>query len=70
MIDPLFSTVQLSFEGLRKVNTLRESFTEMVEIIEAILPGYSREISIIRTKLEEASFYAVKAVRNYKENQA
>jgi hypothetical protein len=70
MIDPLFSTVQLSSEGLRKVNTLRESFTEMVEIIEAILPGNSREISIIRTKLEEASFYAVKAVRNYKENQA
>ena len=70
MINPLFSTVVLSAAGIEKVNVIRDLFTYLLENLEATLPGNSREISIIRTKLEEASFYAVKAVRNYKENQA
>ena len=70
MINPLFSTVKLSEAGINKVSTIRESFTDLLDYLEQVLPGNSREISIIRTKLEEASFYAVKAVRNYKENQA
>jgi hypothetical protein len=70
MINPLFSTVKLSVEGVTKVGYLREDFSRLLEDIESVLPGNSREISIMRTKLEEASFYAVKALRNYKENQA
>ena len=65
MINPLFSSVKLNEEGLRKVNTIRGAFTQLLLELEYELPGNSREISIIRTKLEEASFYAVKAVRNY-----
>ena len=60
----------LSAAGIEAVNVIRDQFTYLLENLEIILPGNSREISIIRTKLEEASFYAVKAVRNYKENQA
>jgi hypothetical protein len=70
MINPLFNTVALSEVGIVRVNEVRTAFSLVLETLEDILPGNSREISIIRTKLEEASFYAVKAVRNYKENQA
>ena len=70
MINALFSTVALSAAGIEAVNVIRDQFTYLLENLDIILPGNSREISIIRTKLEEASFYAVKAVRNYKENQA
>ena len=70
MINPLFSSVKLNEEGLRKVNTIRGAFTQLLLELEYELPGNSREISIIRTKLEEASFYAVKAVRNYEGNRA
>ena len=70
MINPLFSSVQLNTEGLMKVNNIRVAFTQLLDELESILPGNSREISIIKTKLEEASFYAVKAVRNYEGNRA
>ena len=70
MINALFSTVPLSTEGANKVLSIRVGFSQLLETLDYILPGNSREMSIIRTKLEEASFYAVKAVRNYKENQA
>ena len=70
MINPLFSSVQLSKEGLEHVDAIRLAFTNLMETLEMELPGNSREISIIKTKLEEASFYAVKAVRNYEGNRA
>lgn len=70
MINPLFSSVNLNEEGLRKVNTIRGAFTQLLLELEYELPGNSREISIIRTNLEEACFYAVKAVRNYEGNRA
>ena len=69
MINPLFSSVKLNEERLRKVNNIRGAFTQLLLELEYELPGNSREISIIRTKLEEASFYAVKAVRNYEGNR-
>lgn len=53
-----------------KVYNIRVAFTQLLEELESMLPGNSREISIIKTKLEEASFYAGKAVRNYKGNRA
>ena len=52
------------------MDVIRSSFTLLLNQLENELPGNSREISIIRTKLEEASFYAVKAVRNYEGNRA
>jgi hypothetical protein len=70
MIDPLFSTVSLSMIGVDKTTQLRQSFSQFLEIIEEIIPGGSREMSIIKTMLEQASFHAIKAVRNYKENLA
>jgi hypothetical protein len=70
MINPLFSSVKLNEVGLAKVEYIRTAFSVLLESLEMDLPGNSREISIIKTKLEEASFYAVKAVRNYVGNVA
>jgi hypothetical protein len=66
--NPLFSSVKLNENGLDAVKSIRIAFTKLMDILEDVLPGNSREISIIKTKLEEASFYAVKAVRNYRGN--
>jgi hypothetical protein len=65
MISPLFSSVKLNEKGLTKVDSIRIAFSYLLETLENELPGNSREMSIVKTKLEEASFYAVKAVRNY-----
>ena len=69
-INPLFSSANYSPEGLAKVDYVREAFSVLLDKLEVILPGGSREMSIIKTQLEQASFYAVKAVRNYEENLA
>lgn len=69
MIDPLFSSTALSNEGLSKASDISTAFTILLYQLEEIIPGGSREISIVRTKLEEASFYAKKALRNYEGNR-
>lgn len=70
MINPLFSSTKLSERGLEHVENIRVAFTKLLETLEEEIPGNSREISIIKTKLEEAGMYAVKAVRNYEGNRA
>jgi hypothetical protein len=69
-VDPLFSFAPYSTVGREKAVAVAEKFTAFLYELEELLPGGSREVSIIRTKLEEASFYAKKALRNYKENLA
>lgn len=46
------------------------AFSDLLFALEDILPGNNREFAIAKTKLEEASFFAKKALRNYKENVA
>ena len=70
MIDPLFSSTLYSRAGLEKHKIISEEFTRLLHSVEELLPGGSRELSIIKAKLEEAAFYAKKALRNYKENVA
>ena len=69
-MNTLFSTVTLSKEGIANSETIRGAFSNLATLLEDVLPGNSRELSIVRTKLEEASFYAVKALRNYEGNRA
>lgn len=70
VIDQLFSSTQLNTEGLAKANEISEHFTRLVDELAALIPGKSREIALVFTKLEEASFYAKKALRNYPSNVA
>ena len=70
MIDPLFSFTTMSTLGKERTVIIVEEFTRLLRSLEELLPGNSREMSIIKTKLEEASFYAKKGLRNYEVNRA
>lgn len=68
MIDPLFKGTALNNEGLEKCGAISEGFTALLRQLEDICPK-SREFSIVRTKLEEASFYAKKSLVNEEVNR-
>ena len=69
IIDPLFSFTAMSEEGKAKNQLIAEVFSTLLYELEDILPGNSREFSIAKTKLEEASFFAKKALHNYEQNR-
>ena len=72
IINPLFGSTALSNVGLNKAATISEAFTLLLQTLEEICPGpgAGREFAIVRTKLEEASFYAKKSLRNFEVNRA
>lgn len=70
MIDPLFNFTIMTELGKAKSNEIAVAFSDLLFALEDILPGNNREFAIAKTKLEEASFFAKKALRNYKENVA
>lgn len=69
MIDPLFQFHLLNEEGKRKAQAVAHAFSDLLANLTPLMPVSAREVSIVRTKLEEACFYAKKAVANVAENQ-
>jgi hypothetical protein len=69
MIDPLFTYVLLNDAGREKATNIARYFTALLEELEVVCPK-GRELSIVRTKLEEASFYAKKSLVHYEGNRA
>lgn len=67
-MDEIFLTYKLNNEGKDKVERVRNAFDALLHIIYKNCPD-SRYVSLVKTKLEEASFFAVKAVSAYPENQ-
>lgn len=67
-IDPLFDTTKLSALGVSKVEEVRESFSRLLWELRATVPVTGREWALVETKLEEASFYAVKSLKNHPAN--
>jgi len=63
----------LNETGKQKALQIAERFNELLESVTSIaLDGskeISREMAIVHTKLEEACFFAKKAMANRKENQ-
>jgi hypothetical protein len=70
IIDPLFSFTVMSEEGKAKSQYIAEVFSTLLYALEDTLPGNNREFAIAKTKLEEASFFAKKALRNYDQYKA
>lgn len=68
-IDPLFGSTALSNLGLEKATEISKAFTALLNTLEDLCP-MGREFSIVRTKLEEASFYAKKSLRTHEPNRA
>lgn len=63
-----FEFHRLNPVGVKRAQSIAESFSELLEKLEAHV-GTGREASLCRTKLEEACFFAKKAMAIQPENQ-
>ena len=70
-MNPLFQVHLLNDDGINKAKAMAQDFSALMDKLEAILGDgvKTREFSIVKTKLEEASFFAKKALANQPENQ-
>lgn len=67
-MDPLFEVHQLNEGGLQKARKIATEFDDLLTNIRDDI-GTGREASIVKTKLEEACFYAKKALALQPHNQ-
>lgn len=63
-----FEAYALTGAGIQRINDARKAFNDLLEDIIKIVPA-GRELSIARTKLEEACFFAVKGISAHRTNQ-
>jgi hypothetical protein len=56
-----FTVHMLNDEGKKNARAIAEAFDELLTKLEALCP-VGRELALVRTKLEEASFFAKKAM--------
>jgi hypothetical protein len=68
MIDPLFNFVTLNDVGKNKAHDIAVRFTTLLDELETICPK-GRELSIVRTKLEEAAMFAKKSLVHFEGNR-
>jgi hypothetical protein len=61
MMNELFAGHMLNEKGFARVQNIGRAFDTLLCVIEAAVPE-GRQLSIVRTKLEEACFYAKKGV--------
>lgn len=69
MVDPLFAHHALTPEGQEKVKDIRDRFSVLLTMLLPHLAGGGRYESMVRTKLEEACIFAIKAVTSQPSNQ-
>jgi hypothetical protein len=72
MANPLFEVHVLNDQGKERARVIAETFEQAFEKLSALTPTTPtnvREFAIVRTKLEEACFYAKKAMAMLPENQ-
>lgn len=68
----LFRVHILNQTGIEKAQHLANAFDDLYDRLETLVGATgvnSREFSIVKTKLEEASFFAKKAMASQPENQ-
>lgn len=68
MDETLFKFHKLNAEGIAKAQYIQEVFSSTLRQLETAIPT-GREFSIVKTKLEEACFFAKKGMAVQKENQ-
>lgn len=69
MVRDEFKVHRLNDEGMKKAEGLAEDFSEFLDRIEQTCGKEGREMAIVRTKLQEASFQAKRAIAQRPENQ-
>jgi hypothetical protein len=58
-----FASWPMTTEGVEAANNIRMAFDNLLTLITNHTPeGNGRYLSLVKTKLEEASFYAVKGI--------
>ena len=68
MSNSLFAPHGLNETGGKKAGRIQQLFEGLMAEVESILTD-GRELSLVRTKLQEASFFAVRGVAMKAENQ-
>lgn len=68
-ILPEFRVHRLNEQGMARATELAEQFSKLLSYIEGVSEA-GRELSIVKTKLEEACFFAKKAIASRTTNQA
>ncbi len=64
-----FQVHRLNDEGMARANDLARLFSEFLSGVECHTGTEGRDVAIVRTKLQEASFYAKRAMASHVENQ-
>ncbi len=64
-----FAVHRLNSAGMEKATVIAEAFSTCLVDIEAVSGSEGREMAIVRTKLQEAAFYAKRAMAVRPENQ-
>lgn len=64
-----FQVHLLNEKGIQAATELGEMFSVLLNQIDQLIPGNSREKSLAITKLQEADFFAKRAVATLPENQ-
>ena len=68
-MNPLFEVHMLNEQGKDAARDIATKFDNLVLDLEKVC-GAGREFAIVKTKLEEACFFAKKAMANQKSYQA
>jgi hypothetical protein len=69
ILSPLFQVHKLNPAGIQKGQEIATAFDDLLHKLGTYCERECREFSIVKTKLEEASFYAKKAMAIKPENQ-
>lgn len=69
MLNPLFEVHMLNEKGKGMAKALAGEFHGFLCSVEGMCGTEGRELAIVRTKLEEACFFAKKAMASQKRNQ-
>lgn len=64
-----FKFHKLNREGVQKATLIADEFTKFLDALESICGNDGRYMAIVRTKLEEASFFAKKAIATLQQFQ-
>jgi len=64
-----FTVHMLNETGKQKARQIAETLTEALDKLEQVCGTDGREMALVRTKLEELSFFAKKAMAVRSENQ-
>lgn len=64
-----FEVHRLNEAGMEKAKLIASHFDTLLDALVTMAP-VGRELAIVKTKLEEACFFAKKSIANVPENQA